>query len=314
MEKVLRESNNGVVVYVSPTKALVNQVTATIYARFHRKQLPEGRAVYGVFTRDYRHDALNSQILVTVPQCLEILFLSPRRQDWTKNVKYVIFDEVHCLGEEIGAEVWEHLLLLIRCPFLALSATIGNPNHLRDWLQAAQNFREQQDKQEDDNLRESYRVNLVTCEERYSDLEKSIYLPSPSNGGFSKRTRKYEKEYDVQSTDEFVRLHPCAQLVTKQLKENGFPGDMALTPKESLQLYNTMVEKWCGKESLQKLSPEQYFLEQSFITKSNARQYERELKKELKSWADDNQMEKVEAVIQALNDTFVKRKALIDKE
>ena len=34
------------------------------------------------------------QILVTVPQCLEILFLSPRRQDWTKNIKYVIFDEV----------------------------------------------------------------------------------------------------------------------------------------------------------------------------------------------------------------------------
>ena len=58
---------------------------------------------------------------------------------------------------------------------------------------------------------------LVTCEERYSDLEKSIYLPSPSNGGFSKRTWKYEKEYDVQCTDEFVRLHPCAQLVTKQV-------------------------------------------------------------------------------------------------
>ena len=58
---------------------------------------------------------------------------------------------------------------------------------------------------------------LVTCEERYSDLEKSIYLPSPSNGGFSKPTRKYEKQYDVQSTDEFVRLHPCAQLVTKQV-------------------------------------------------------------------------------------------------
>ena len=34
------------------------------------------------------------QILVTVPQCLEILFLSPARQDWTKNIKYVIFDEV----------------------------------------------------------------------------------------------------------------------------------------------------------------------------------------------------------------------------
>lgn len=43
----------------------------------------------------------------------------------------------------------------------------------------------------------------------------------------------------------------CILSLLLQLKENGFPGDMALTPKESLQLYNTMVEKWCGKESLQ---------------------------------------------------------------
>ena len=40
----------------------MNQVVATIYARFHRKQLPEGRAVYGVFTRDYRFNTLNSQV------------------------------------------------------------------------------------------------------------------------------------------------------------------------------------------------------------------------------------------------------------
>lgn len=36
MEKVLRESDDGVLVYVSPTKALVTQVAAEIYARFSK--------------------------------------------------------------------------------------------------------------------------------------------------------------------------------------------------------------------------------------------------------------------------------------
>jgi superfamily II RNA helicase len=36
MEKVLRESDDGILVYVAPTKALVTQIAAEIYARFKK--------------------------------------------------------------------------------------------------------------------------------------------------------------------------------------------------------------------------------------------------------------------------------------
>ena len=56
-------------------QALVNQVAATIYARFHRKKLPAGKAVYGVFTRDYQYNTLNSQVIVVMLIILQVFYI-----------------------------------------------------------------------------------------------------------------------------------------------------------------------------------------------------------------------------------------------
>lgn len=75
-----------------------------------------------------------AKVLVTVPQCLEILMLSPKHEGWRQSLKYVIFDEIHEIGEKQNGVVWEHLLTLINCPFVGLSATIGNPENFVAWL------------------------------------------------------------------------------------------------------------------------------------------------------------------------------------
>ena len=49
--------------------------------------------------------------------------------------------------------------------------------------------------------------------------------------------------------------------------------------------------------SLQKLSPEKYFEKNKFIDKSFARQYEKDLKREFKSWADEKHLEKVKGIL-----------------
>ena len=71
--------DSGVVVYVAPTKALVNQVSASMIGKYKKSYKP-GIALSGTFTRDYKHNVENCQVLVTVPECLEILLLSPKRE------------------------------------------------------------------------------------------------------------------------------------------------------------------------------------------------------------------------------------------
>uniref|UniRef100_A0A8C3XTJ1 DExD/H-box helicase 60 n=1 Tax=Chelydra serpentina TaxID=8475 RepID=A0A8C3XTJ1_CHESE len=298
MEKILKESNEGVVVYVAPTKALVNQVWATVYNRFN-KTLPDGMVVCGVFTRDYRHDALNCQVLVTVPQCLEILLLSPHRQQWAKRIRYVIFDEVHCLGGEIGAEVWEHLLVMIRCPFLALSATISNPKHLTEWLQSVKRYWQHFEsvlKFENGGLlvfvlnyqQTCFRFKLtilfpVLYGERYNDLEK--YVCSLE-----------DKDFKIH------HYHPCAALTVDHIDKYGFPSDLAFSPRESILLYDSMVQVWENWPRADELDPEKFthFKNKIVITKADVRKYEEGLKEELNNWIVHGNRMKANRVLKLL--------------
>ena len=51
-------------VYVAPTKSLCNQISAEVYARFKGVNYTKSAnsSAFGVFTRDYRTNALTSQV------------------------------------------------------------------------------------------------------------------------------------------------------------------------------------------------------------------------------------------------------------
>ncbi|XP_033071524.1 probable ATP-dependent RNA helicase DDX60-like isoform X2 [Trachypithecus francoisi] len=302
MEKVLRESDDGVVVYIAPAKSLVGQVAATVENRF-TKTLPAGRTLCGAFTRDYRHNVLNCQVLITVPECFEILLLAPHRQKWVERIRYVIFDEVHYLGREVGAKFWELLLVIIRCPFLVLSATINNPALLTEWLQSVKQYWKQADKimeekfisekqadkclnflRDNSYKNQSYEVRLVLCEERDNDLEKHIC------------SVKHDDVY-------FGHFHPCAALTTDIIEKYGFPPDLILTPQESIQLYDTMAHVWEAWPRAQELCPEEFILFKNkiVIKKLDARKYEENLKAELTNWIKNGKVKKVKRVLKNLS-------------
>lgn len=253
MDKVLRMDNESVAVYVAPSKALVNQVSAEIFARFNSKTFPphSKNELLGVFLKEYNSAGgvveqgkwKNCQVLVTIPHVLEMLLLSSSNQDWVKRLKYVVFDEVHCIGGEDGLQ-WEHNMQLIPCPFLALSATVAEPQHFYSWLSRVNAKKEQNP------------VEMIVHTERWNDLYKYVYRQG-----------------------ELEALHPFSCLMEQAVKSNGISSDMSLTPQEMDQLF-VEVQKSLGKEKRwDKLCPARYFGSKfSFLSKLDARSYEKELK------------------------------------
>ncbi|KAF7684600.1 hypothetical protein TCON_0218 [Astathelohania contejeani] len=170
IEKVLRESDEGVVIFCLPTKALVNQVAADVYARFTSKIYERTNMVLqGILMKDYQIDPFNCQVLITVPSMLETILVTGKIQ----NIKYIILDEVHKISsEEMGVHM-ERIIHLSSAPLLLLSATLGNLEGFFEWVQRVEKSKGRECK-------------LITYDERYCELKPYIYRDRmiPINGFF----------------------------------------------------------------------------------------------------------------------------------
>ena len=156
-------------------------------------------------------------------------------------------------------KVWEHLFLLIKCPFIALSATISNSNKLFEWLHGLEAFRNK-------NEKSKKKLVLVEHSERYSDLKRFIYT---SNG--------------------LKPLHPVGCLNPATVKKHAcLPSDLHMSAVEVIQLY-TALKRVCPQH-VESLDPESSTLleikpsQSLFSTRTSVRKYETELKSVLLSF------------------------------
>jgi hypothetical protein len=274
MKQVLESNNDDILVYVAPTKALVNQIAAEVQARFSKRYTYGGNSVWGIHTRDYRiNNPTGCQILVTVPHILQIMLLAPSNaKSWSERVKWIIFDEVHCIGQAEDGLIWEQLLLLAPCPIIALSATIGNPNEFAAWLASTQ-------KAVGNDLQ------MVQHPHRYSDLRKFIYTPPKSFSFQGLSEDRVFAQLGLDGCNDFTFLHPIASLINRA---RGMPDDFSLEARDCLTLWESMSKHQTPEFPVDKTLDPATALP-AVIKKIDIINWTESLKELLRQWlADDN--------------------------
>ncbi|GLA84308.1 hypothetical protein AtubIFM56815_008520 [Aspergillus tubingensis] len=269
MKQVLESSDDGVLVYVAPTKALVNQIAAEVQAKFSKSYKYAGKSVWAIHTRDYRiNNPTSCQILITVPHILQIMLLAPSNaRSWASRIQRIIFDEIHCIGQSDDGVVWEQLLLLAPCPIIALSATVGNPEEFSNWLRLTQNAN-------------GHELKMIEHKTRWSDLRKFEYRP-PSTfvfNGLSNVTHIAALGLDACPNMSFI--HPVTSLTNRS---RGFPDDLTLEPRDCWTLWKAMDKYKTADYPLEKaLDPSNAL--PGVISKANILEWEAKLKLVLKHW------------------------------
>lgn len=274
MEKILKADDDSVLVYVAPTKALVNQIAAEIQARY-KKTYRYSKSVWAIHTRDYRiNNPSGCQILVTVPHILQIMLLSPdNAKSWSKKVKTIIFDEIHSIGNAEDGVVWEQLLLLAPCPIIALSATVGNPEQFNSWLASTQKSA-------------GFELKMIQHPYRYSDLRKFVYRPPERFAFYGLPEKASFAVLGLDGLEHFSFIHPIASLVNKS---RGMPDDLSLEPRDCLTLWQAMVRHQNKDFPVNKsLSPGENVLSR-IIRKVDIIKWEKSLKELLRAWMRNNQ-------------------------
>jgi len=132
MEAALRSSNTAAVLFVVPTVPLAGQVEAEVIARFSQKPYPhDGYELCGALIPGRPKSSIASaQIVITTPQRLEEVLADDEL--WAR-LQWVVCDEIHmqplplmkALAQRCG---------LGSVPLLAMSATVQNPQKLRERL------------------------------------------------------------------------------------------------------------------------------------------------------------------------------------
>jgi superfamily II DNA or RNA helicase len=288
MEKILRSGNhNDMIVFVSPMKALANQVAAEIYKRFGVGTYPIGVAknMYAMYMPDYcTNDPFNCQILITIPTMFETLICSKMNNEWLSRIKYVIIDEIQTINDkELGSSI-EKIIHFLDCPILGLSATISNFDEFHQWFESIEGFKEKQ------------RLHKVSHHERYCDLQRFLFVPKNDAIKASEEFKKTRELFGIpvenDSVETLVPIHEMMAYSKSYLKKHDYARDFHLLPTEIVTMLDALevvvdVDNEVQSDLIDNVYPDEFF-NTTLINKNDVKNYERFLMGNFKQWIVDD--------------------------
>jgi helicase len=135
MHHNLKQKPQSIAVYVVPLKALANEKFNSF-----SKKYPQYRVTLTSGDMDSDDPYLaDYDIIITTSEKLDSLIR--HKAQWISRISCLVIDEIHLLNDSGRGPTLEILITVIKklCPttqLVALSATIGNPQELAQWLNA----------------------------------------------------------------------------------------------------------------------------------------------------------------------------------
>lgn len=218
------------VLFIVPTKELANQVAGT-FRKMKTKSCDFIPIMLITSDNIYMDD--NPRIFIGTPIDIERwLNLDMACNDLNNDLdqidtctfEYIIVDEIHQMNNKTQGPSMQRLIKRFDCPMLGISATIGNPDEMTEWMR------------------------YLKKDSKYSNVTRVSY---------NKRFINQEKYY--WDGKEIIEIHPLSVLDINYI-QNGelIKSVIAFTPKNCFELYNVMI-KYYPLDELREIQPENFF-------------------------------------------------------